>query len=187
MTFGGVVFLLVFVGFVLAIILTYNKLVGLRQRSAEAWSDIDVQLKRRTDLVPNLVEAVRGYAAHERGTLDQVVRARGAAVTAQTPEARAQAENQLTSALRQLFALAESYPDLKANQSFRDLQSSLAEIEETIQSSRRYYNAVVRDFNTTIDSFPSNQIALFFRFAKRQYFELDRPEDRQAPRVAFGS
>jgi len=187
MTFGGVVFLLVFVGFVLAIILTYNKLVGLRQRSAEAWSDIDVQLKRRTDLVPNLVEAVRGYAAHERGTLDQVVRARGAAVTAQTPEARAQAENQLTSALRQLFALAESYPDLKANQSFRDLQSSLAEIEETIQSSRRYYNAVVRDFNTTIDSFPSNQIALFFRFARRQYFELERPEDRQVPRVAFGS
>jgi len=187
MTFGGVVFLLVFVGFVLAIILTYNKLVGLRQRSAEAWSDIDVQLKRRTDLVPNLVEAVRGYAAHERGTLDQVVRARGAAVTAQTPEARAQAENQLTSALRQLFALAESYHDLKANQSFRDLQSSLAEIEETIQSSRRYYNAVVRDFNTTIDSFPSNQIALFFRFARRQYFELERPEDRQVPRVAFGS
>ena len=97
----------------------YNKLVGLRQRSEEAWSDIDVQLKRRTDLVPNLVETVKGYAAHERGTLDQVIRARGAAVTAQTPEARAQAENQLTGALRQLFALAESYPDLKANQSFR--------------------------------------------------------------------
>src|SRR5215510_3943336 len=172
MTFGGVVFLLVFAGLVLAIILTYNKLVGLRQRSEEAWSDIDVQLKRRTDLVPNLVETVRGYAAHERNTLDQVVRARGAAVTAQTPEA---------------LALAESYPDLKANQSFRDLQSSLAELEETIQSSRRYYNAVVRDFNTTIDSFPSNQIALFFRFAKRQYFELERPEDRQVPRVALGS
>ena len=187
MTFGGVVFLLVFVGLVVAIVLTYNKLVGLRQRSAEAWSDIDVQLKRRTDLVPNLVETVRGYAAHERSTLDQVVRARGAAVTAQTPEARAQAENQLTGALRQLFALAESYPDLKANESFRDLQGSLSQLEETIQSSRRYYNAVVRDFNTTIDSFPSNQIAQFFRFAKRQYFELDRPEDRQVPRVALGS
>src|SRR5262245_49030902 len=149
MTFGGVVFLLVFAGLVLAIILTYNKLIGLRQRSEEAWSDIDVQLKRRTDLVPNLVETVRGYAAHERNTLDQVVRARGAAVTAQTPEARAQAENQLTGALRQLFALAESYPDLKANESFRDLQSSLSQLEETIQSSRRYYNAVVRAFNTT--------------------------------------
>jgi LemA protein len=187
MTFGGVVFLLVFAGLVVAIIVTYNKLVGLRQRSEEAWSDIDVQLKRRTDLVPNLIETVRGYAAHERGTLDQVVRARGAAVMAQTPEARAQAENQLTGALRQLFALAESYPDLKANESFRDLQGSLGEIEETIQSSRRYYNAVVRDFNTTIDSFPSNQIALFFRFVKRQYFELDRPEERQVPRVSFGS
>ncbi|MGH7346488.1 MAG: LemA family protein, partial [Candidatus Rokuibacteriota bacterium] len=114
MTFGGVVFLLVFAGLVVAIIVTYNKLVGLRQRSEEAWSDIDVQLKRRTDLVPNLIETVRGYAAHERNTLDQVVRARGAAVSAQTPEARAQAENQLTGALRQLFALAESYPDLKA-------------------------------------------------------------------------
>ncbi len=187
MTFGGVVFLLVLVGLIVAIVLTYNKLIGLRQRSEEAWSDIDVQLKRRTDLVPNLIETVKGYAAHERTTLDQVVRARGAAVTAQTQEARAQAENQLTGALRQLFALAESYPELKANQSFSELQGSLGQIEETIQSSRRYYNAVVRDFNTTIDSFPSNQIALFFRFAKRQYFELDRPEDRQVPRVAFGS
>jgi len=187
MGLGGIIFLLVFAGLVVAIIAGYNKLVGLRQRSEEAWSDIDVQLKRRTDLVPNVVETVKGYAAHERGTLDQVVRARGAAVSAQTPEARAQAENQLTGALRQLFALAESYPDLKANQNFRDLQASLSEIEETIQNSRRYYNAVVRDFNTTIDSFPSNQIALFFRFAKRAYFELERPEDRQVPRVSFGS
>jgi len=187
MGLGGIIFLLVFAGLVVAIIAGYNKLVGLRQRSEEAWSDIDVQLKRRTDLVPNVVETVKGYAAHEQGTLDQVIRARGAAVAAQTPEARAQAENQLTGALRQLFALAESYPDLKANQNFRDLQASLTEIEETIQNSRRYYNAVVRDFNTTIDSFPSNQIALFFRFAKRAYFELERPEDRQVPRVSFGS
>jgi LemA protein len=187
MSLGGAIFLLVLAGVIVAIITVYNKLVGLRQRSEEAWSDIDVQLKRRTDLVPNLVETVKGYAAHERGTLDQVVRARGAAVAAQTPEARAQAENQLTGALRQLFALAESYPDLKANENFRELQGSLSQIEETIQSSRRYYNAVVRDLNTTIDSFPSNQIALFFRFVKRQYFELDRPEERQVPRVSFGS
>jgi LemA protein len=187
MSLGGAIFLLVLAGVIVAIITVYNKLVGLRQRSEEAWSDIDVQLKRRTDLVPNLVETVKGYAAHERGTLDQVVRARGAAVAAQTPEARAQAENQLTGALRQLFALAESYPDLKANENFRELQGSLSQIEETIQSSRRYYNAVVRDLNTTIDSFPSNQIALFFRFVKRQYFELDRPVDRQVPRVSFGS
>jgi LemA protein len=186
MTFGGTIFLLVLAALIVSIIMVYNKLVGLRQRSEEAWSDIDVQLKRRTDLVPNVVETVKGYAAHERGTLDQVVRARGAAVSAQTPEARAQAENQLSGALRQLFALAESYPDLKANENFRDLQSSLGEIEEAIQSSRRYYNAVVRDFNTTIDSFPSNQVATFFRFAKREYFELERPEDRQVPRVSFG-
>src|SRR2546429_9494746 len=117
MTFGGVVFLLVLGGLIVAIVLTYNKLVGLRQRSEEAWSDIDVQLKRRTDLVPNLVETVRGYAAHERGTLDQVVRARGAAVAAQTPEARAQAEHQLTGALRQRLALAQSDPALQAKQS----------------------------------------------------------------------
>src|SRR5467141_4673872 len=124
------------------VISIYNGLVRLKVQCENAWADIDVQLKRRTDLVPNVVETVKGYAAHERGTLDQVVRARGAAVMAQTPEARAQAENQLTGALRQLFALAESYPDLKANQNFRDLQASLGEIEETIQNSRRYYNAV---------------------------------------------
>src|SRR2546430_8775956 len=151
MTVGGIIFLLVLVGLVVAIVVTYNKLIGLRQRSEEAWSDIDVQLKRRTDLVPNLIETVKGYAAHERSTLDQVVRARGAAMAAQTPETRAQAENQLSGALRQLFALAESYPELKANQSFRDLQGSLGETEGTIQSSPRYYNAVVPDFHTTID------------------------------------
>ena len=187
MTVGGVVFLLVVAGLVALIIAGYNRLVGLRVRSDEAWSDIDVQLKRRTDLVPNVVETVKGYAAHERGTLDQVVRARGAAVSAQTPEARAQAENQLTGALRQLFALAESYPDLKANQHFRDLQASLSEIEDTIQNSRRYYNAVVRDLNTAVQAFPSNFIASFFRFHPRGYFELDSPRERQAPRVAFGS
>ncbi|HBH03595.1 MAG TPA: hypothetical protein DDZ42_17030 [Candidatus Rokubacteria bacterium] len=187
MSIGGIVFLLVLAGVVVALVATYNRLVSLRQRSEEAWSDIDVQLKRRTDLVPNLVETVKGYAGHERTTLDQVTRARGAAVAAQTPEARAQAENVLTGALRQLFALAEAYPDLKANEHFRELQTSLGEIEETIQNSRRYYNAVVRDLNTTIDSFPTNFVASFFRFVKRAYFELDRPEERQVPRVSFGS
>src|SRR3989338_392256 len=182
----GIIFLVVVAVVVFAVVASYNKLVSLRQRSEEAWSDIDVQLKRRTDLVPNLVETVKGYAGHERTTLEQVVRARGAAISAQTPEARAQAENALTGALRQLFALAEAYPDLKANQSFQQLQASLGEIEENIQNSRRYYNAVVRDFNTTIDSFPSNFVASFFRFVKRTYFELDRPEERQVPRVSFG-
>ncbi len=187
MNVGSLVFLAAVGLLVWLTIATYNRLVGLRQRSEEAWSDIDVQLKRRTDLVPNLVEAVKGYAAHERTTLDQVIRARSAAVSAGTPETRARAENQLTEALRQLFALSESYPDLKANENFRSLQTSLAEIEEAVQSSRRYYNAVVRDLNTAIERFPSNLVASFGRFVKRQYFELERPEDRQVPRVSFGS
>ena len=184
MTLGAWIFLAVVVAVIAFVVTTYNRLVGLRQRSNAAWSDIDVQLKRRTDLVPNLVETVKGYAAHERTTLDQVVRARGAAVAA-TPEARAQAENQLTGALRQLFALAEAYPELKANTNFQALQQSLSGIEEAVQDSRRYFNAVVRDLNTLIASFPSNVIASFFRFVPRDYFELDRPEDRQVPRVSF--
>ncbi|PYM07144.1 MAG: hypothetical protein DMD82_06480 [Candidatus Rokuibacteriota bacterium] len=169
MTLGAVIFFAVATLVVAFAVTTYNRLVGLRQRSKEAWSDIDVQLKRRTDLVPNLVET------------------RGAAMSAASPGARAQAENQLTSALRQLFALSEAYPDLKANQSFQSLQASLGEIEDAVQNSRRYYNAVVRDLNTTIESFPSNMIASLGRFVRRQYFELDRPEDRQVPRVSFGS
>src|SRR5216117_3542778 len=187
MTVGGMVFLLVVAGLVFLIISGYNKLVGLRQRSDEAWSDMDVQLKRRTDLVPNLVETVKGYAAHERGTFETVVRARGAAVTAATPDARARAEGQLSDALRQLFALAEAYPDLKASENFQSLQKSLGEIEDSIQNSRRYYNAVVRDLNTTVQAFPSNVIASFFQFHPRGYFELDSPQDRRVPRVAFGS
>jgi len=187
MTLGGFVLIAVVALLVVLAVVAYNRLVALRQRSESAWSDIDVQLKRRTDLVPNLVETVKGYAAHERATLDQVIRARGAAVAATSPESRAQAENQLTAALRQLFAVAEAYPDLKANASFQTLQASLGEIEDALQSARRYYNAVVRDLNTAIESFPSNVVAGFFRFARRAYFELDRPEDRQAPRVSFGS
>ncbi|HSF06866.1 MAG TPA: LemA family protein [Methylomirabilota bacterium] len=187
MTLGGWVFLAVIALVVWFAVVTYNRLIGLRQRSAAAWSDIDVQLKRRTDLVPNLVETVKGYAAHEQATLEQVVRARGAAVAAGTPEARAQAEGQLSAALRQLFALAEAYPQLKANRNFQSLQHSLTEIEGAVQDSRRYYNAVARDLNTAIESFPSNFVATFFRFARRAYFELERPEDRQVPRVSFGS
>jgi len=171
---------------VVFVIVSYNRLVSLTQRSQSAWSDVDVQLKRRTDLVPNLVESVKGYAAHERGTLDAVVRARGAAVAAQTPESRAQAEGQLSQALRGLFALAESYPDLKATANFQSLQASLGEIEEAIQSARRYFNAVVRDLNTAIQEFPSNLVAGFFQFHPHAYFELDRAEDRQVPKVSFG-
>jgi LemA protein len=182
----GLVLFLVALGVLVAFaVMAYNRLVSLGQRSEEAWSDVDVQLKRRTDLVPNVVETVKGYAEHERGTFEDVVRARGAAVSAETPETRARAEGQLTEALRHLFAVAESYPDLKASDNFQALQESLGQIEGDIQSARRYYNAVVRDLNTAVESFPSNQIALFFRFAKRTYFELDDPTDRQVPRVAF--
>jgi LemA protein len=167
-------------------IAAYNKLVSLGQRSEAAWSDVDVQLKRRSDLVPNLVETVKGYAEHERGALEAVVRARSAAQAAASPDARARAEGQLTDALRQLFALAESYPDLKASANFQSLQESLGVIEDDIQNARRYYNAVVRDLNTAVESFPSNLVAGFFRFTKRGYFELERPEDRRVPRVSFG-
>jgi len=171
---------------VVFVIVSYNRLVSLTQRSQSAWSDVDVQLKRRTDLVPNLVESVKGYAAHERGALEAVVKARGAAVAARTPESRAEAEGQLSQALRGLFALAESYPDLKATANFQSLQASLAEIEEAIQNARRYFNAVVRDLNTVIQEFPSNLVAGFFQFRAHAFFELDRPEDRQVPKVSFG-
>lgn len=187
MTIGGTLFLLVVVVLLVLLVRGYNRLVSLRQRSEEAWSDIDVQLKRRTDLVPNLVEVVRGYAGHEKTTFDQVTRARGAAVAATTPEARAQAEGVLTGALRQLFAVAEAYPDLKANEQFTSLQASLNEIEDAVQNARRYYNAVVRDLNTSIETFPSNVIAGFFRFVRRGYFEPDSADDRKVPRVSFGS
>ncbi|HEV8440896.1 MAG TPA: LemA family protein [Methylomirabilota bacterium] len=187
MSLGFVVFLVLIGLAVVFAIAGYNRLVSLTQRSQEAWSDVDVQLKRRTDLVPNLVETVKGYAAHERGTFDSVVRARGAAVLATTPEARARAEGQLSDALRQLFAVAESYPELKASENFQSLQTALGDTEGDIQNARRYYNAVVRDLNTTVERFPSNLIASFFRFVKRAYFELDRPEERQTPRVSFGS
>ena len=171
---------------VVFIIVSYNRLVSLTQRSQSAWSDVDVQLKRRTDLVPNLVELVKGYAAHERDTLDAVVKARSAAVAAQTPDSRAQAEGQLSQALRGLFALAESYPDLKATANFQSLQASLGEIEEAVQNARRYFNAVIRDLNTAIQEFPSNMVAGFFQFKPHAYFELDRPDERQVPKVSFG-
>ncbi len=171
---------------VVFVVVSYNRLVSLTRRSQSAWSDVDVQLKRRTALVPNLVESVKGYASRERGALDAVVKARGAAVAAQTPESRAQAEGQLSQALRGLFALAESYPDLKATANFQSLQASVGEIEEAIQNARRYFNAVVRDLNMAIQEFPSNLVAGFFQFRPHAYFELDRPEDRHVPKVSFG-
>jgi LemA protein len=165
---------------------TYNRLVALRQRSEAAWADIDVQLKPRADLIPNLVETVRGDAAHEQGTLEAVLRARGAALSAATPEARARAEGELTGALRQLLALAEAYPALQANRNFQALQDALSDIEGAVQDARRYDNAVARDLHTAVERFPANLVAAAFRFARRAYVQLDRPDDRRVPRVSFG-
>jgi LemA protein len=162
----------------------YNQLVQLRVRTDSAWSDIDVQLKRRHDLIPNLVETVKGYAAHEKGTFENIAKYRSLAIEANTPADRAQAENQLTGALKSLLAVAENYPDLKANQEFIQLQASLSQIEEAIQNARRYYNAVVRDLNTRIQSFPSNILAGAFGFQQRQFFET-AAADREPVAVKF--
>jgi LemA protein len=172
---------------VLAIIAMYNGLVRLRVQCDNAWSDIDVQLKRRYDLIPNLVETVKGYAGHEKGTLEAVVQARNSAMSAQGPAAKADAENMLTGALRQVFALAEAYPQLRAVESFTQLQNTLTSLEDTIQNARRYYNAVVRDLNTKIQVFPSNIIANMFNFKPREFFEVSAPAERDAPKVSFGT
>ncbi len=164
----------------------YNRRVGLRLRAQNAWSDIDVQLKRRADLVPNLVETVRGYAAHERETLDAVTAARTRAVAAQDapPHERAQAEAGLTAALRGLTVAVEAYPQLQASGGFRDLQGQLAQIEDAVQNARRYYNAVVRDLNTAILTVPGNLLAGPMGFAPREFFEAAAGE-REVPRVGF--
>jgi LemA protein len=171
---------------VVGVILIYNGLVKLREQVDASWSDIDVQLKRRHDLIPNLVSTVQGYASHERETLEAVIQARNQAMGAQGPEARAEAENQLTGTLRSLFALSESYPQLRANENFLDLQRNLQQLEDAIQRARRYYNAVVRDYNTKIRSIPSNLVANAFSFRPREFFEIDEGE-RAVPRVDFGS
>jgi len=175
--------ILVFAGLVVAGI--YNGLVQLRVRADNSWSDIDVQLKRRHDLIPNLVETVKGYAAHEKGTFENVARSRSAAMSATSAADRAQAEGQLTQALRGLLAVAEAYPELKANTQFQSLQQSLSELEEALQNSRRYYNAVVRDLNTRIQSVPSNLIASMFHFQPRQFFEIADAGERAVPSVKF--
>ena len=166
----------------------YNKLVSLKNRVLEAWSGIDVQLKRRYDLIPNLVNTVKGYAAHESGTLEKVIQARNQAMSAGSGgniNAQVQAENALSGTLKSLFALSENYPDLKANTSFLQLQSSLGEIEETLQNARRYYNALVRDNNTAVEAFPSNLIANAFHFEKFDFFEIENEAERQNVEVKF--
>lgn len=168
-------------------IIIYNSLVSKRQMVQEGWSGIDVQLKRRTDVIPNLMETVRGYMSHERETLEAVTNARAAATAATngTPEQRAAAEGQLSSALGRLIATAEAYPDLKANTTFLEFQEALQSVEDEIQMSRRYYNGAVRNLNIQVESFPSNVVANTFKFTKAQYFELENPSDRQVPNVKF--
>jgi LemA protein len=170
----------------LAVVGIYNGLVRLKVQADNAWSDIDVQLKRRTDLVPNVVETVKGYASHERQTLEAVIEARNRAVSAQGagPAERGQAEGALTTALRGLFALAEAYPQLRATENFAQLQATLGQIEDAVQNARRYYNAVVRDLNTKIQQFPSNLVAGAFGFSNREFFEIP-DADREVPKVKF--
>ena len=166
----------------------YNRLVAQRMRAEGAWADVDVQLKRRHDLVGNLVATVKGYAAHERQTLEQVIDARNRAATAAGsghPAEAGQAESFLTTQLRSIFALAEAYPDLKANQNFQDLQRSLESLEDALQNARRYYNAVVRDFNTSIQTVPTVFVAQMFGFTRREFFELDDAAEAQPPAVRF--
>ncbi len=155
------------------VIASYNGFIRLMQRTKEAWADIDVQLKRRYDLIPNLVETVKGYATHERATLDSVTEARTRAMNAgASPAQKAEAENMLSGALKSLFAVSEAYPDLKANQNFLSLQNELSDTENKIQAARRFYNGNVRDLNTAMQSFPGNLIANYFHFEKRDFFEL---------------
>ena len=171
---------------VIAVIAVYNKLVRLRNTVKSSWSDIDVQCKKRYDLVPNLVETVKGYASHEKAVFEKVTQARSMGMQATSPGEMAKAENMLRDTLKSLFAVAEAYPELKANASFLQLQSQLQELENNIEYARRYYNAVVRDYNILIESFPSNLIASLFVFKQEELFQLEAPEAERKPvKVSF--
>ncbi len=193
LTWLAVIVLIILIVIVVAIglylVVLYNGLVSLRNRIENAWAQIDVQLKRRYDLIPNLVETVKGYASHERETLDEVTRLRtqAQAVPAGDVAGRAAAEGALSVALGRLMAVAEAYPDLKASTNFLELQRDLSELENEIQMARRYYNGAARNLNTMVESFPSNFVAGQFRFEKRQYFEIEEPGDRAVPKVSFQS
>jgi LemA protein len=166
-------------------IYTYNTLVSRRVRCRSAWSQIDVQLKRRYDLIPNLIETVKGYAAHEKETLERVIQARNQAIAAQGVAKQAEAENMLSGALRQLFALSEAYPNLKANENFAQLQEELTSTENRISFARQHYNDVTASYNTACQTFPNNLLAGMFGFKLEEFFELEEPEMRQAPKVQF--
>ena len=185
---ASTIILLLIVGAVLYLIYIYNRLVSLRQSADAAWSDIDVQLKRRYNLIPALVDTVKGYKDYEAETLEKVIKARQLGLSATTVKEHEQADNMLTQALGKLFALAEAYPDLKANVNFLDLQQQLSQIEDAIQNARRYYNAVVRDYNTRIESFPDVLIAQRYHFQPKEFFELEESEKeavKKMPKIDF--
>ncbi len=179
--------LLLIVGVIaLFVVGVYNGLIRLKNKTKAAWSDIDVQLKRRYDLIPNLLEAVKGYAGHEKEVFENVTKARTAAMGAGSVEGQAKAENMLTGALKSLFAVAEAYPDLKANENFIELQRELTDTEDKIQAARRFYNSMVEQFNTKIEVFPNNIIVRFFpSFPKFEFFELENKEERENVKVNF--
>lgn len=176
----------IILGVIVGSIAIYNRLIRLRNTVKSSWSDIDVQCKKRYDLVPNLVETVKGYASHERTLFEKVTEARTTAMRTSSLAEKAKAENMLTETLKALFAVAEAYPDLKASTNFLQLQSQLKELEDNIENARRYYNAVVRDYNILIESFPSNIIASSFNFKQEEFFELEAPEvERKPVKVSF--
>jgi LemA protein len=170
---------------VLWLVFTYNRLVILRNRAREAWSDIEVQLKRRYNLIPNLVETVKGYAVHEREVFEKVTEARTKAMEAKTIKEHSETENMLSATLKSLFAVAENYPDLKASQNFLELQRELRDTEDKIQAARRFYNTNVRDLNIKIESFPANIVASIFKFVKMEFFEIEETEAKEPVKVSF--
>ena len=184
MPFSSIV-LAVFALVIIVVTGIYNGLVKARNLALEGWSGIDVQLKRRADLIPNLIEAVKGYMGHEKGVLEKVTEMRAQAMKAMDPAERGKAEGMLSGALGKLFAVAENYPDLKASQNFQELQKTLADTEDQIQLARRYYNGATRNLNIKIQSFPSNLVAGMFNFQEMKFFELENPADRNAPKAAF--
>jgi LemA protein len=181
----GYILLGIVVVLLLGAVTIYNKLVTNKNLVAEGWSGIDVQLKRRNDLIPNLIESVKGYMGHERGVLDQVTELRTKSQAAQGVADQARVEGAMGAALANLFAVAENYPDLKASQNFMELQKSLADIEDQVQLARRYYNGAARNFNILIQSFPSNLLASAFNFTTVEYFEIEDAAERAVPKVAF--
>ena len=186
MEIGTILLLVIVAAGVFFVIGIYNKFIKLIQRTNEAWADIDVQLKRRYDLIPNLVNTVKGYATHEKDTFEKVTEARTVAMNAGTVAEQGVAENMLTDALKSLFAVSEAYPDLKANQNFLELQRELSDTENKIQAARRFYNGNVRDLNTSVQTFPSNIIANMFKFNEREYFEIEEgSKERENITVSF--